>query len=75
MEIIRSEKGKNRGRISVARTLASMRKLEKWETTTEEVDLDYVRIACAKLSRTSGRNYSVSHTLSMGEQILVTRNA
>ena len=75
MEIIRSEKGKNKGGISVARTLATMRKNEAWHTTTQEVDPDYVRAACAKLSRKSGRDYSVSHTLSMGNQIIVTRNA
>lgn len=75
MEIIRSEKGKNKGGISVARTLATMRKNDKWRTSTAEVDPDYVRAACAKLSRTSGREYSVSHTLSMGDQIIVTRNA
>ena len=75
MEIIRSDKGKNKGGISVARTLATMKKRERWETSTAEVDPDYVRAACAKLSRTSGRKYSVSHTLAMGTQIIVTRNA
>lgn len=75
MEIIRSDKGKNKGRISVAQTLASMKRRERWETTTAEVDPDYVRTACAKLSRTLGRDYSVSHTLAMGTQIIITRNA
>lgn len=75
MEIIRSDKGKNKGRISVARTLATMKKRERWETSTAEIDPDYARAACAKLSRTSGRDYSVSHTLTMGTQIIITRNA
>ena len=75
MEIIRSDKGKNKGGISVARTLATMKKRESWETRTAEVDPDYVRAACAKLSRTSGREYSVNHTLDMGDKIIVTRNA
>lgn len=75
MEIIRSDKGKNKGRISVAQTLASMKRRERWETTTAEVNPDYVRAACAKLSRTLGRDYSVSHTLAMGAQIIITRNA
>lgn len=75
MEIIRSDKGKNKGGISVARTLATMSKNERWETSTTEVDPDYVRAACAKFSRTTGREFSVSHTLDMGTQIIVTRNA
>ena len=75
MEIITSDKGKNKGRISVAKTLASMTRNEVWITNTTEVDPDYVRAACAKLSRTSGRDYSVSHTLSMGNHIVITRNA
>ena len=75
MEIIRSDKGKGKGRISAARTLATMKKHERWETSTAEVDPDYVRVACAKLSRTSGRQYSVNHTLDTGSRIIVTRNA
>ena len=75
MEIIRSDQGKGKGRISAARTLATMKKYERWETSTSEVDPDYVRAACAKLSRTSGRLYRVNHTLDMGDKIIVTRNA
>ena len=75
MEIIRSDKGQNKGRISAAQTLASMKIRERWETTTAEVNPDYVRAACSKLSRTLGRDYSVSHTLAMGAHIIVTRNA
>lgn len=75
MEIIRTDKGRNKGRISVARTLSSMKKHEKWETSTTEVDPDYLRAACSKLYRTQGREYSVSHTLSMGSQIIITRIA
>lgn len=75
MEIIRSDKGKGKGRISAARTLATMRKNERWETSTTEVDPDYLRTACTKLSRTSGRQYRVNHTIDMGTKIIVTRNA
>ena len=75
MEIIITEKGKSKGRISVARTLATMKKREKWETTTRDVDPDYVRIACTRLSRTLGREFSVSHTLAMGESITIQRIA
>ena len=75
MEIIRSDKGKNKGRISVARTLASMKKRERWETTTAEVDPDYVRAACSKLTRTTGKEFTVTHTLTMGNAITITRIA
>lgn len=52
-----------------------MKKREKWETTTRDVDPDYVRIACTKLSRTLGREFSVSHTQAMGESIIIQRIA
>lgn len=73
MEIIRSDKGKARGRVSVARTLSTMKRHETWETTTAEVDPDYVRAACAKLARLTGKQFNVSHTLSMGTQVVIRR--
>ena len=50
MEIIRSEKGKNKGKISVARTLATLRKREKWEADGAEINIGYVRECASKLS-------------------------
>ena len=73
MEIIRSDKGKARGRVSVARTLSTMKHHETWETTTTEVDPDYVRAACAKLARLTGKQFNVSHTLSMDTQVVIRR--
>lgn len=75
MEIIRSPKGKNKGGISVARTLATMRKNEKWEASTDEVNIGYVREAASKLARVYGRVFSVSHTAEMGDRIVITRTA
>lgn len=75
MEIIRSEKGKNKGRISVARTLVTMQVGETWNTTTNEIDYDYTRVAAHKLSRAFDRLYCVSHTIDMGEAIVITRIA
>ena len=75
MEIIRSEKGKNKGRISVARTLVTMQTGDTWNTTTDEVDYDYARVASHKLSKALGRLYCVSHTLEMGSTIVITRIA
>lgn len=75
MEIIRSDKGKNKGSISVAKTLATMRKKEKWETTTADVNYDYLRGCASTMAKTMGREFSVSHTLEMGEKIVIIRTA
>lgn len=75
MEIIRSDRGKNKGRISVARTLLTMQAGETWNTTTADIDFDYARVAAHKLSRAFSRLYCVSHTLDMGEAIVITRIA
>jgi hypothetical protein len=73
MEIIRSEKGKNKGKTSVARTLASMRRREKWEANASEINYGYVRECASKLARNMGREFSVSHTAEMGDTIIITR--
>lgn len=75
MEIIITDKGHSKGRINVTRTLASLVKGESWETTTDEVDPDYVRVRAAKLARTLGREFSVSHTMAMGTTVIITRLA
>lgn len=75
MEIIRSEKGKNKGKISVARTLATMRKREKWEADAAELNIGYIRECASKLSKTIGREFSISHTAEMGNQIIIIRTA
>lgn len=75
MEIIRSQKGKNKGRISVTRTLNTLAVGESWETTTEDVDLGYLRVACTTLGRRINREFSVSNTLDMGQVIVITRIA
>lgn len=75
MEIIRSNKGKNKGNISVARTLATMRKREKWETDSTEVNLGYVRECASKLFKTMGRKFNVSNTAEMGSTIVIIRTA
>ena len=73
MEIIRSEKGKNKGKISVARTLATLRKREKWEADAAELNIGYIRECASKLSKTMGREFSVSHTAEMGSKIVIIR--
>lgn len=73
MEIIRSEKGKNKGRISVARTLVSMQRKEIWEASASEINYGYVRECTCKLARNMGREFSVSHTAEMGDKIVIIR--
>lgn len=73
MEIIRSTKGKNKGQISVMRTLTTLRKREKWEADATEISIGYVRECASKLAKTMGREFSVSHTVEMGGQIVITR--
>lgn len=75
MEIIRLEKGKNKGGISIMKTLATLRKREKWETDVAEVNIGYVRECACKLAKTLGREFSVSHTLEMGDKIVIIRTA
>ena len=65
----------NTGRISVARTLASMTVGETWSANAAEVDPYYVRHACSKLRHTLGRDFTVSHTLENKDLITVTRTA
>lgn len=73
MEIIYTEMGANKGRISVARTLATMNVGEAWEPTTDEVDAFYIRTACWKLNKTLKREFSVRHTAETGNTIIITR--
>ncbi len=75
MEIIRSEKGKNKGKISVARTLITLRKREKWEVDAAELNIGYIRECASKLSKATGREFSVSHTAEMGDTIVIIRTA
>lgn len=75
MEIILTEKGMNKGRISVARTLASMSVGETWVANTTDVAPYYVRNACSKFRHTLGRDFTVSHTLENREKIIITRIA
>lgn len=75
MEIIFTETGKNKGRISVARTLASMQVGETWIASTADVEPFYVRHACSKLRHTLNRDFTVSHTLEHKELITVKRTA
>lgn len=75
MEIIRSTKGKNKGQISVLRTMTTLRKREKWEADSAEISIGYVRECASKLAKTMGREFSVSHTVEMGSQIIITRLA
>ena len=75
MEVIRAQKGKNKGGISVTRTLATMRKREKWEVSASEVNIGYVREAASKFARLYGREFTVSHTAEAGDIITITRIA
>lgn len=75
MEILLTEKGKNKGRISVTRTLITLAVGESWETTTDDVDLNYLRVACTTMGRRMQREFSVSNTLDMGNTIVITRMA
>jgi hypothetical protein len=75
MEILLTEKGKNKGRISVTRTLNTLAVGESWTTNTSEVDLGYLRVACHNIGRRMNREFSVSNTLDMGNIIVITRIA
>lgn len=57
------------------RTLTTLRKREKWEADATEISIGYVRECASKLAKTMGREFSVSHTVEMGNQIVITRIA
>ena len=71
MEIKFTEKGKSKGKVAVTGTLVTMG--ETWRTDCTQVDPDYLRIACTRLSRQTGAQFTVSHTLQMDGGITVTR--
>lgn len=73
MEIKYTEKGKSKGKVAVTGTLVTMRKGETWRTDCTLVDPDYLRIACTRLSRQTGAQFTVSHTQAMGNTIIITR--
>lgn len=75
MEIIRSEKGKSKGKISVMKTLATMRKREKWEADAADLNIGYVRECASKMAKIMGREFSVSNTAEMGNKIIIIRTA
>ncbi len=75
MEVIRAQKGKNKGGISVTRTLATMRMNEKWRVSASAVNIGYVREAASKFARLYGREFTVSHTAEAGDIITITRIA
>lgn len=73
MEIIYTEKGVSKGRISVARTLATMDKGEQWTASVQDVDPFYVRTACWKIAKLTRKEFSVTHTAETGDTIIITR--
>lgn len=73
MEIIRTEKGTHKGKISVVRTLLTMNRLDRWEVSETEVSYGYVRECACRLGRSTDRAFSVSHTAEMGDTIVITR--
>lgn len=75
MKVQITEKGKNKGRVSVTRTLSTLAVGESWTTNTSEVDLRYVRVACTYMARHMNREFTVSNTLDMGEVITIKRTA
>lgn len=57
------------------KTLATMRKREKWEADASEVNIGYVRECASKMAKIMDREFSVSHTVEMGNKILIIRTA
>jgi hypothetical protein len=72
MEIILQTTGTQKGRISVARTIASMELGDIWKTSTAEIDLDYTRVAASKVARLTGKQFNVCYVQSE-QTITVTR--
>ena len=73
MEIIKHNTGKDAGRISVLHTIASMDPGETWAVEDGLVVLDYVRNACSRYGRLSGRTYPVSSPRAHAGMIEITR--
>jgi hypothetical protein len=73
MKIIKHNTGKDAGRISVLHTIASMDPGETWAVEDGLVVLDYVRNACSRYGRLSGRTYTVSSPRANAGMIEITR--
>ena len=73
MEIIKHNTGKDAGRISVLRTIATMAPGESWAVEEGLVVLEYVRNACSRYGHLSGKTYTVSSPRENAGVIEITR--
>lgn len=75
MEVINHVKGRNIGRISILRTLATMGPGESWETSETEIDLLDARVLCSRYGRKTGRSFTVAAPMEAAPRIVITRTA
>lgn len=73
MRIIKHEKGKAIGKISVLRTIATMQPGEKWHIAAGEAPIGYAQVCCSKYARISGKQYHVSSPAALEGAIVITR--
>lgn len=60
MEIIIHTTGKTIGQIAVLPTLATMEVDETWETSTDEVKLNYAQVCASRYGAETGKQFHVS---------------
>lgn len=62
MEVKLTEKGKNTGRVSVIRTIATMEIGEVWALQADGNPIANVRVNCSRYGQLSGKFFNVSPT-------------
>lgn len=72
--ILNTRSGKDEGRISVLRTIATMLPGESWAIEEGQVQLGYAQVCCSRYARLSGKSFTVNSPASLGGQIIITRN-
>lgn len=60
MEVITHSTGKDAGRVSVLRTIATMDPGETWSVQEGLTTAEYARNACSRYGRLSGKSFTVS---------------
>lgn len=73
MEIIKNTKGRAKGKVSVAKTLASMEPGDLWTVSASIIDYNYLTTACYSISKKLKRVYETSARAELKGKITVKR--
>lgn len=72
--ILNTRSGKDEGRISVLRTIATMEPGDQWHISTGDVQLAYAQVCCSRYARMTGKSFTVNSPAALQGDIIITRN-